>query len=337
MTPIDDEVIRQFSDRVNAVLSQDASGVEPISAVLQQAPAGIPANRELLDALQHAFQRANEPDRFFNIRMYEPGDRFDQCYELLRTSFDEAERDPLDRFLYMLRMLQNPDNDHPLVMIGRFWRVSGSQAYDAAGRLQHFTFDPMTVTDSIMALVSGNYMSLRPVQAGAAGIGAMGHLATRKRFRRGRGHGSALVRVFESEMEGIAKSRGETLLLIALEAEEDSEGFWYKQGYRWAVGTRYAQPPLEFDPTTGERLHDEVPETLMIKIPGQPAATTVGVRVLEDAVRTMYQNWCLEKARAYESAAARRAEEYVMGKVFRDFVASLPQDGDVPLGPPPSL
>lgn len=330
------EAILRYCGIVNVGLAQQRDDSSRATTELN-ATGLSPDEVALLDRLDRNFHSALEPDRFVNARVTVADERFEQCFALLCATFDEAERDPLDRFYYMLRTLSDTENDHPLVLIGRFWRVPGPQEYDLAGHLQRFAFDPLTISESIVSLVSGNYMSLRAVRSGASAIGAMGHLATRERFRRGRGHGSLLVRAFEAEVDTIAQARGETLQLIALEAQADSEAFWYKQGYRWAVGTDYAQPPLEFDPATGEPQHDEVPESLMVKLVGQPAATSVDAQLLADAVRTMYQNWCLEKTRTYEWTAARRAEEYVMGEVFGRFLASLPPNGNVPLGPPPSL
>ncbi len=238
----------------------------------------------------------------------------------------------------MLERLNEPGNTYPFVMMGRLWRASGPQEYDLAGRLVRFAFDPLTVTESIVSSISGHYMSLQPVGRSKQSIGAIGNLVTREQFRGGQGHGTELIQAFEQESARIAAGRGERLELYVLEAQEESQGFWYKRGYRWPSGTRYAQPPLEFDPTTGERLHNEVPETLMVKIPGKPDTTSVDARLLTDAVRIMYLNWCLAETKTYPVVAARRAEEYVMGKVLGEFRDSLPARGaSVPLVTPPSL
>jgi hypothetical protein len=332
------QLIERFSDAVNAGLAQGHDESAQAYAALQSIAAEQRGAVEVLDLLARSFHDAQQPERFFDARVGQPNERFEQCYELLRRVFDEAEREPKDRFIAMINALRDPNEPAPLVLIGRFWRALGPQQYDAAGALRRFVFDPTMALDSIVSVLSANYMSLAWIRDQRAGIGAIGHLATRERFRRGQGHGTALLETFEGEVARIAAARGERLELIALEAQEESEAFWFKRGYRWARGTRYAQPPLDFDRDTGERFYDEVPETLMVKVPGLPMAASVAAPLLVDAVRTMYQNWCLARTVGYPLAAAQRAADYVMGKVLGDFIASLPPDGaPVPLSPPPHL
>lgn len=332
------EVIQRFCEIVNNGLSQGkdygkVAHEQLISAVSE------PSQKSLLDQMYQNYCKAQEPDNFLNLRIWEPDERFEQCYELIRLTFGAAEREPRQRYLDMLEYLKEEHHPSPPVIIGRFWHVSGPQQYDASGQLKGFGFDPLIVTDSIMSVISGNYMKLYPPQRQKEGIGAIGHLATRSHFRRGKGHGTVLLQAFEREVEAIAAERGEKLQLIVLEAEEDSWWFWAKQGYRWPAGSRYFQPPLEFDPVTGERLHDEVPELLMVKIWNNSSASQIDSKLLIDTVRTMYQNWCLAKIVTYSFSkeAVQRATDYVMGKIFTDFLASLPPGGEsVPLQEPPS-
>jgi hypothetical protein len=330
----DAETVNRFSRTINEGLAQGGSAAEVLRAALEAAG---DSDAELAERLGESFREAVEPRAFFHQRVLRPDLYFEQCDALLRVSFDPAELEPKDRLVRMIEHLSDPTHTFPFVLQGRFWRVSGPQRYDTTGRLEQFDFDPLVVTESIVSVVAGHYMSMRPVGR-RGGIGALGNIVTRERFRGGQGHGAALVQAFEQETARLAESRREKLEIYLLESQVDSQGFWYKQGFRWPRNTKYAQPPLEFDPATGERLHDEVPETLMVKLPGKPDATSVDAGLLTDAVRTMYLGWCLEDARQFPPAAARRAEEYVMGKVLGEFRASLPPRGaPVPLVAPPSL
>ncbi len=224
----------------------------------------------------------------------------------------------------------------PFVMIGRFWQVSGVQQYDRAGRLAGFGADPLSITEQPAGVISGTYMTLLSTAALRQGIGAIGHLATRPALRRTGGHGHALTVEFEREIMAVAAARNETTRLLVLEAEPDAMAFWAKQGYRWPVGSRYAQPPLDFDPDTCERLYDEVPVLLMVKDPLDPGGASVPQWLLQDTVKTLYEHWYLGRVRAFAPAAARRAEQFIE-KVFSVFGASLaPEDGAVPLGNPPA-
>ena len=291
-------------------------------------------DRLLLEQLGQDFARAREPEEFWQAPITRPDARFEQVFELLRRTFDDSVREPREHYIRGLQR-ERREGAPPNLLLGRFWQVSGRQEYDAAGKLVSFAFDPFTATESIAGLINGNYMALDPLRPGE-GMGAIGHLATRPALRRGRGHGSTLVEVFEREIAAIAEQRGERARLILLEAETDSWGFWAKRGYRWPDRSRYHQPPLAFDPATGERYHDEVPELLMVKLIGGEDNTAIEPGLLMDAVETMYRGWCLSGMEDFPPAARQRATDYVMGKVFADFVSSLPPRGaSVPLVAPP--
>lgn len=334
-------LVEEFRERANALLRDGQDARE--SAKLMSDPAVPADDQALLDELRAAYRQALRPTDFFSRHIRQTGAAFEQCYELLRRTFQPAELPPRAGYVRRLTELAGEPPARarvPFVMIGRFWRVLGPQRYDPAGSLIHFGFDPLVVTEQIASVISGNYMTLLPSSergAGAgAGIGAIGHLATRERLRRGGGHGGTLVAQFEREMEATAAARGETTRLLVLEAEPDAMAFWARQGYRWPIGSRYAQPPLDFDPATGARLYDEVPELLMVKDPHNPAATTVDAKLLRQTVRTLYENWCLVRVRGFPPDAAARAEQDV-GNIFDAFEASLPAGAvSVPLGDPPS-
>ncbi len=332
-------VVERFRARANELLRGERDAI----AALHELAAPTPATgdeRALLDTLQATFRQALRPTDFVTRHIHQADEAFEQCYELLRRTFPPAELNPREGYVRRLAAQSGTPavrNRVPMVMIGRFWRVAGPQVYDAAGRLARFDYDPLVVTEQIASVISGTYMTLLPPASPALGIGAIGHLATREHLRRTGGHGGTLVATFEREVEAIAAARGETTSLLVLEAEPDAMGFWARQGYRWPVGSRYAQPPLDFDPATGERRHDEVPELLMVKNPHDPAATSVDAQLLRHTVRTLYENWCLGWVRAlFPPAAAARAEEYVW-KIYAAFEASLPAGGaPVALGDPPA-
>jgi hypothetical protein len=334
------ELVAQFVTRVNDALDSGQFDVAPIyQAMLAQA--ATEDERAPLDEVYQNFREAAHPTEFTTRCIEGPGPDFETCYELLRQTFQPDVLSPRAGYVRHFVARERTtiaEQPVPLVMLGRFWRVSGLQRYDAAGRLVRFDHDSLAVTEHMASVISGQYMSLltQLTQAGRGlAIAAVGHLATRAALRRGGGHGRALVAAFEREIAALAAARGETDCLIVLEAEHDAMTFWAKQGYRWPLGSRYAQPPLEFDPASGERLYDEAPELFMVKDPRHPAATSVPASLLRDTVQTLYDNWCLAQARTFAPHAATRAAEYV-GKVYAAFDASLPPgDVAVPLIDPP--
>lgn len=333
-------VVQQFCQRVNELLR---AGQVEAGAILGHVPlpheAATEDERALLDTLRATYRQAARPTDFVTRRISRADETFEQCYELLRLTFQPAELSPRVGYVrHLTAQAATPAarSDVPYVLMGRFWRVAGPQRYDAAGRLVCFGFDPLMVTEQVASVISGNYMTLVPPAGPGMGIGAIGHLATRETLRRRGGHGGTLVAQFEREMGTVAAARGETLSLLVLEAEPDAMTFWARQGYRWPVGSRYAQPPLDWDPATGERRYDEVPELLMVKNPHDPAATMIDTVLLRHAVRTLYENWCLARARTFAPEAAARAVQYVEG-VYAAFEASLPAGApSVPLGEPPA-
>lgn len=331
------ELIQRFCAMVNNGLAQ---GEENGKVAYEQLMAKVSTLNEksLLEQLYHNYYRALEPDTFYNIPITEPDERFEQCYELLRLTFNEDELGPREVYLKGFRLLKKaPDAPLP-VRIGRFWQALGPQQYHASGQLQSFGFDPLVLTESVMSEINGTYMSMEGSQRTHESLAAIGHIATRSHFRRGHGHGTAVLKAFEQEVEMFARERGDKLQLIVLESQADARGFWSKRGYRWPVGSYYVQPPLAFDPITGEPLYDEVPEYLMVKIWNEPEATQIDSQLLTDAVHTMYQNWYLRGTATYEPEAAKRAIDYVFGKDFAAFVASLPPGGEpVPLQEPASF
>lgn len=324
----DTNLIERFCDAVNHGLSQGQNLASQTLETLQQ-EAKTQDELELLENMYQNFCAAMNPATFFNATARVLGERFEQCYELLRITFEEDERDSRKRLIGMLEMAQDERTPAPLVLMSRLWCVSGSHIYDQSGQLRRFYYDPLAISENIVGAISGNYMPIESLHAEKKGtsIGAIGNQATRVYFRGKGGHGTNLAQAFEKQIAAMASSRGDKLQLMALEAQKDSVGFWLKNGYRWAEGTRYAQPPLDFDPVTGERNFDEVPEILMVKLIDNPDATAIDAQLLADTVYTMYQNWCLAKTVNYPPAARKRAVDYVIGKVYSEFLQSLPKEG----------
>jgi hypothetical protein len=102
------------------------------------------------------------------------------------------------------------------------------------------------------------------------------------------------------------------------------------------MGTRYMQPPIDYDRVSGKPLFPAVPELLMVKPLGNSMGNSIDRELLIDAVYSLYKKWYIfdyipEKARP-------EAEAYVFGTLFKDFLDSLPPgDGHVPLVLPPSV
>jgi hypothetical protein len=236
-------------------------------------------------------------------------------------------------------MKSSEDQQHlsPMIMIGRYWQTLGSQLYDDQGKLIQFHYDPLTTSEHLAAVVSGSYMSMSETGSPGESIGVMSHLVTREGFRRKYGHGTSLMQAFERDVYHIAANRDEHPALILLEAQQQSLQFWYNHGYRWPAKTRYAQPPLEFDPVTGEHLYDPVPEILMVKMLGARANTYIDVTLLKRAVQTMYNFWFLSALESYPPEAQEKARAYI-DEVFADFVSSLPEEpSTILLTDPPAM
>lgn len=264
--------------------------------------------QELTDALSEA----QKPSRFHNRRVFEYRDpSFSQCYALMEATFSKDVLDLKHTYMPQLLPLSNPPS---LVMYGRFFRLSGSVIYTPEGRFAHFEYHPINVSEHVVSIMSGNYLRMDETRS----IGAIGHTATRNKFKM-QGHAKGLVTEFEKSLKEMAEELGQKLVVILLEAQKDSRPFWTRLGYRWPENSLYYQPPIQFL-ENGEPMYDEVPELLMVKILGEPEATTIDKNLLCDAVKTMYKAWYFPKGLSPE--ASLRAEEYVM-KLYHMFELSL--------------
>ena len=322
-------IIKAFCDTVNAGLPKQENRAAQIYADLKQQIGDDQDLLEILDDLQATFTAAFRPEQFSNMRIMEPGLPFDQCYALLSAILDPDVLDSKEALEEALTAETDGGGPNTYILIGRFWTVPGTQVYTADGLLAHFTYDPMTLTTSVVAAISGDYIPLR--ETPEAGMGAVGQAASRAATR-GSGHGKFVTEAFEAEMLQIASARGETLKLMILEAEAGAREFWARRGYRWPAGVEYIQPPIRFDEATGEALSEAKPELLMIKVPD---AEVIDRPLLIDAVRSMYRQWYLPET--VSESASTQIESLVMGELFAQFLNSLPSsDEPIRLKTPPS-
>ncbi len=318
-------IIEQFCDAVNAGLKQQENYVDKVYNELKQSTEDDEDLLEVLHDLLQTFTAAYQPEQFETSRILELGLPFDQCYALLNAIFSPDILESKEVFAQALTDPSSSGASNTYTLIGRFWTVSGTQIYDLSGQLVHFTYDPLTITTSVAATISADYILLNATPH--SGIGAVGQVASRATMR-GQGHGKQIVDVFETEMQRIAAARKEELKLLILEAEAGAREFWASRGYRWPAGVRYVQPPIRFNLVTGEPLAKPVPELLMVKPLVNGNDQEIDRQLLIDAVQSMYRQWYLPEADS--DAASARIESLVMGKLFSEFIASLPPD-DAPI------
>ncbi len=267
---------------------------------------------DLFESIMATYAAAIRPTDFYHVPIWKLDDRFEQAYELLRMTFAPEVLDPREMYVNWLAGLNEPPDES--VMIGRFWRVSGRQTYDAEGVLTHFKFDPLTSTESIVGVVIGDFTQLNAT----VGFGAIGYLATRPALR-GQGHGQALTHAFDEAVAGIAQQQGLQLVGNVLEAEDRARQFWAKQGYRYPRDSQYVQPSLNFDPVTGQPLDEPVPEMLMLKFVDERAS--VPRDELIAIVRRLYENWYMPELAA--ETAMPRANQHVFDTCLQGFIDSV--------------
>lgn len=326
-------LIELFSDLVNQGLAQ---GEDRGKASYEQLRGQIPEeNTALLEHLYENYQQAYQPTEFITREVDDVDAQFEEWYELQRITFDPSVLSARENYAEGFRHRNAIAAPRPrtAVRLCRSFRVSGAHRYDADGKLVKFQFDPLVVVESAVCIISGGYMDLRSVgrpQDASAGIG---HMATRVHFRR-QGHAKAVVQQFEKEIAAIAESNEQTLKIMLLEAEVGSRSFWASCGYRYPAGSRYYQPPIDFNLDTGERLFDEVPELLMGKVFQSATPESMDKALLLDAVRVLYQRWYAGEGNNPE--ATQKIQDYVFGKLFEDFVSSLSSETEqIPLAMPP--
>jgi hypothetical protein len=323
-------LIQNFCTQVNEALAQKQDLSTEIYKALKMTIVDD-SLLSMLDSLKRDFDAANYPNQFVNLRITTPNIQLNQCYELLSAALGEDILDPKETYMRLLLTDRSPGEPLDYLMVGRFWSVSGLQQYSPDGTLTKYHFDPLTVTKSVAAVVTGDYISLEKHKG--LGIGGLGQAASRSGMR-GQGHGKFAVEAFEAEMIHIAAAHEQQLCMMILEAEMTSRRFWAGRGYRYPIGTRYMQPPIDYDRVSGRPLFPAVPEMLMVKPLGSSMGSSIDRELLIDAVHSLYNKWYLFDYIPHK--ARPEAEAYVFGTLFKNFLDSLPLgDGPVPLVLPP--
>jgi len=328
-----------FEDNINSVLPSHDAGVKAYDRLRARIRYDDVESVASLNQAYELYQKAADPCSFYNVKVQKPDERFEKIYALMKHIFEVQVLESKERLADSIIRTELGVHKFPCIIIARAFTVPGTQLYDDNGNLTRFSADAVGETEVIVSFVSGNYMPLKRSYTGCA-IGAVGHLATLSRFRRNQEHrhGSSVLKAFLETTSIMARERKERLTLVAVEATEDSKGFWYRNGFRWAQDTTYAQPPLAFNTETGDPIFGEVPELLMI-LPMR-GETAISKQLLKESVRTMYVNWCLDKYRRLPRVDVKNMiRHYVMGKVFRQFLSSLNEiEGEhVPLIAPPGV
>jgi ribosomal protein S18 acetylase RimI-like enzyme len=301
-------LIEAVTTAINVAL---AAGAEPDESQLQWRD----QDAALVEQVLAAYRAAQQPQTFYNIPISQMDDRFEQAFELLRQTFAPEVLDPREAYAAMLGNPDEPPDD--FVMIGRFWRVSGSQSYSPEGMLTHFGYDPLTSTEGIAGVVVGGYLSLED----GTGFGAISYLATRPALRRGQGHGTILTREAEQAIQRCAQGRNERLRCIVLEAEDRARFYWAKRGYRYPRDSVYYQPSLTFDPSTGEPTSKSVMDYLMLKFMDVRGRESIPRDELLTIVRALYEDWYIPEFASLEATAAAR--HHVIDTIYQHFVESL--------------
>jgi GNAT superfamily N-acetyltransferase len=238
---------------------------------------------------------------YINVSVQADDELFDPCYELLFREFGTLE---LESATVMRSRLRPSGRAHPRsVLIGRFAVANDLPDWSR----------PVGVT-------ARDYI---PMMGGEA-VAALGHLVTDD-HRRGAGHGTALVAGFERAVIAEAVLRRERLALLVHDSRPTASAFWARQGYRWVAGSRYRQPAMSVDSTTGVAPHTPVPELLMIKTPEGACPDLMRTDLVSQAVRSIYHHWYAPEPDAYAPAVRAALTAELWGGLFAEFVQSLPE------------
>lgn len=251
----------------------------------------------------------------------EPGEWLNTAYDLLAEQFQPDVLDPLKRYVGWLELNRAKKNRFPYLLVVAYCSVEGRAL--------------------LLGVLSGNIMKVEEYEGPSTNEGkdpyifAIGHQVTDLALRKSgvKGVGTKLWKFAIKEANAWIKDLSGQFCYSVLEAEDDSIGFWSKLGHLWPKDVNYWQPPLEFD-ETGQYRYAEVPETLMLGPVEAPFEKTIRKTFLQNIIATMYLNWSLDKYRNILSAdAMRKAEDYVMGKLFGKVCAEMPSTDPIPLVP----
>jgi hypothetical protein len=276
----------------------------PIRRLAEVGVAAMPA--DLIECLE--FRVIAEPDDWLNT-----------AYQLLAEQFEPDVLDPLDRYVGWLELNRSGKNKFPYLLVAAYCNVQGSAV--------------------LLGVISGNIMKVEKYAGPNAPEGidfyifAIGHQVTDLALREigVKGVGTRLWKSATDDADEWINNLGGRFCYSVLEAEDESIGFWSKLGHLWPKGVLYWQPPLEFD-ESGQYKYPEVPEHLMLR-PMEPTfETAIPRKFLQNIIATMYLNWSLDKYRGtLSSEAMRKAEDYVMGTLFRKVCADMPNMDPIPL------
>jgi|GEM_PF-6178852 len=227
---------------------------------------------------------------------------FAACYALLAETFHA---DVLDDAATLLEQLRAPRDSQELIMLARL--ADQETARQPAG------------------LVVGFRLSLDGLV-----IGFIEYLVTRPECC-GQGCAGELLDAFEGELARCAAARGERLALALGEVEPELLRFKARHGYQTPLAGRYVQPPLRYNPHSGQPLSPEVPLLLMVKSWVGPLQASQLLTALEIIFERCYLP-------AQASPAVRQAaRRYILQNVFQPFQDSLTlADGLVVMDPGPA-
>ena len=317
-----EEIIQTFCQLVNEGLERNQNSV--LETVEYLKPQVSTEDYFLLEELRDNFLEAYVPTHFINERITQSDAKFHQCYHLMTVVLDADVVDPIENFEAILAASDSLET-LTLVILGRFWIVSGLQTYDEEGHLKRFGYSPLTSSRHIAGVISGDYIALDD----ATCMGAVGQAATRNAMR-GKGHANALIEAFEQEIYAMAAQRNQHPSLMILESEPTAREFWAKRGYRYPDGAKYVQPPLDYDEHTGEPKMQAVEEMLMVKLLSNTESNTIDKEVLKKAVYTLYDYWY--SPAGLNGQVTEKIRHYLFDDLYASFVASLPQNSDpIPL------
>lgn len=236
-------------------------------------------------------------------RIDEPGTRLDVAYNLLARVFDPAVLDSKQTYLEQLSSGGLCLDGFPLICVAALFE-HGSEEILAGFLSSNLMW--IDRSKGLLQLAIGNIgTSPKLIETGFRGVG------------------TALLNSAIELGKSFASSCSAELSYSVAEAELASLGFWKKRGYLWPEGLKYLQPPLEFD-ASGDPIHEEVPETFLCLPLAKQSSDTIETSVLRQMIQSIYRNWCIEKNRAELSPdALRRAEKYVLDRVFNQVVGTI--------------
>jgi hypothetical protein len=129
-----------------------------------------------------------QPFGFRDLDVERPGYQSARLYELLHATFGDAELEPKRDLERSLPGVRDRRNRQPRLIVARIGLLP---------RRWHWKF----VEPIVVAVVSGEYLSLAGVGRPDEGIGALGHLVTHPEWGRGGGHRRGVER-------GVRAARG---------------------------------------------------------------------------------------------------------------------------------